>query len=775
MSAVRLLHLLGATGRTRTAMFQGREHLVVPVVALMEGVIHAVNASCPEFVPARALSVAPQSWDGRPLMLGHPARDGRQISANDVRVLETQSFGHVFNTRFDGRRLLMDAFIDPEKAERIGGGDMLTRLRNNELCEVSVGAFVTTNPTEGAFNGKPYKAVWNTISPDHLAFLPKGRGACSTEMGCGANRAAAEFVTDDGFRAATEAELAALESTMTVSQAVAALRAALEADSSPEAAQAAHDCMHALHVKAVELGADCQPTRVLEAAELETLGGKGSGNFGHKGRPGEVGGSSSDGSVSKFTGEVEGTRGQRLENGPSGRKFTGEVGVERSPKLAKWKEDGQWKTAPDLGLGFDVDDVPIGLLKNSALSLVAHGKVDLNQKAGHELASRGLDKSGTWVGYDRAEQIHGSDPKDKLPDGNPDPDREQIRGIMQIMNMEMLTAAVNGHLDLNKLAAKHMEGRGVNKSGKWVGPRSKVNERKPENMMKAVHGLFKRRGLAENEDAEESDEKDEADMDDCEECGGSGSKDGNPCEACEGTGEVPLKAAEEAEARHLSERRASIDMLIACQYCPFTEEDRAMLEQAPDERLESFKAAGQAKKTAAEAAQPQGETNMTAEQRAEIVRALMTNKYSGFTNGDERMLEAASDERLEAFRVASEARANEDQALRAAAAKQLTVEEFMAAAPPELKSLISRQQQQETTLKAALVTELRAAQSEYSEAELSVMPVADLTRMARLAKVDTAKIDFSGRGLPRSLASEEDDFTPPNPYEKGLKALQSVN
>lgn len=580
MSAVRLLHLLGATGRTRTAMFQGREHLVVPVVALMEGVIHAVNASCPEFVPARALSVAPQSWDGRPLMLGHPARDGRQISANDVRVLETQSFGHVFNTRFDGRRLLMDAFIDPEKAERIGGGDMLARLRNNELCEVSVGAFVTTNPTEGAFNGKSYKAVWNTISPDHLAFLPKGRGACSMEMGCGANRAAAEFVTDDGFRAATEAELAALESTMTVSQAVAALRAALEADNSPEAAQVAHDCMHSLHVKAVELGADCQPTRVLEAAELETLGGKGSG-LGHKGGPLAVSTSQESGSAAK---------------------------------------------------------------------------------------------------------LH---------------------------------------------------------------------------------------GLAENEDAEESDEKDEADMDDCDECGGSGSKDGNPCEACEGTGEVPLKAAEKAEARHLSERRASIDMLIACQYCPFTEEDRAMLEQAPDERLESFKAAGQAKKTAAEAAQPQGETNMTAEQRAEIVRALMTNKYSGFTNGDERMLEAASDERLEAFRVASEARANEDQALRAAAAKQLTVEEFMAAAPPELKSLISRQQQQETTLKAALVTELRAAQSEYSEAELSVMPVADLTRMARLAKVDTAKIDFSGKGLPRALASDTESYTPPNPYEKGLKALQA--
>src|SRR6266496_226176 len=36
----RHVHLIGATGQIRTASYEGREHLVVPVIALLEGVIH---------------------------------------------------------------------------------------------------------------------------------------------------------------------------------------------------------------------------------------------------------------------------------------------------------------------------------------------------------------------------------------------------------------------------------------------------------------------------------------------------------------------------------------------------------------------------------------------------------------------------------------------------------------------------------------------------------------------------------------------------------------
>lgn len=186
----RSLHLIGALGAVRTETLHGREHLVVPVVALMEGVIHAVNASTPERVTVATLAKAANSWNGRPLVLNHPTKDGHQISANDPKVLEAQSFGSIFNSRLQGKKLLMDAYVDVERAAKIGGPKFLERLKSGEACEVSVGAFVRTDAIAGVHDGKRFNSSWVDTTGDHLAFLPDGIGACSGSMGCGANRAA---------------------------------------------------------------------------------------------------------------------------------------------------------------------------------------------------------------------------------------------------------------------------------------------------------------------------------------------------------------------------------------------------------------------------------------------------------------------------------------------------------------------------------------------------------------------------------------------------------
>ena len=36
----------------------------------------------------------------------------------------------------------------------------------------------------------------------------------------------------------------------------------------------------------------------------------------------------------------------------------------------------------------------------------ANGQIDLNEMARDELASRGLDQSGEWVGFDQARAMH---------------------------------------------------------------------------------------------------------------------------------------------------------------------------------------------------------------------------------------------------------------------------------------------------------------------------------------------------------------------------------
>lgn len=57
--------------------------------------------------------------------------------------------------------------------------------------------------------------------------------------------------------------------------------------------------------------------------------------------------------------------------------------------------------------GFTVDEVGFMQLATSrVLAAVARGELDLNLLAREELASRGQDLNGIWVGFDRAAELH---------------------------------------------------------------------------------------------------------------------------------------------------------------------------------------------------------------------------------------------------------------------------------------------------------------------------------------------------------------------------------
>jgi len=179
-------------GEVREVTFMGREYLVVPVVALVEGVIQGMNAPVPEFAPAAAFGKFPEGWNGRPVLLNHPVDpDGNPISANSVDVAENRVFGAMFNTRLEDKKLKTEAWIDIERIQAMGGKEAATleRIRNGQTIEVSVGAFIEAVETSGVHNNKQYNAAWVSVVPDHLAFLEEGaKGACSVEGGCGAPR-----------------------------------------------------------------------------------------------------------------------------------------------------------------------------------------------------------------------------------------------------------------------------------------------------------------------------------------------------------------------------------------------------------------------------------------------------------------------------------------------------------------------------------------------------------------------------------------------------------
>lgn len=56
---------------------------------------------------------------------------------------------------------------------------------------------------------------------------------------------------------------------------------------------------------------------------------------------------------------------------------------------------------------FTLDELSfIQIAMTKVLAAVARGELDLNLLARKELAGRGLDDQGAWIGFDRAKKFH---------------------------------------------------------------------------------------------------------------------------------------------------------------------------------------------------------------------------------------------------------------------------------------------------------------------------------------------------------------------------------
>ena len=176
--------------------------------------------------------------------------------------------------------------------------------------------------------------------------------------------------------------------------------------------------------------------------------------------------------------------------------------------------------------------------------------------------------------------------------------------------------------------------------------------------------------------------------------------------------------------------------------------------------------------------------------RAESIAALVTDKHSGFRDGDESLLEAASDARLEEFRNTSDSRRlaalaaaklesdhrNVSARLKIAeervkdSEKPLTKEDFMARAPEDIKAILEERAAEEAAVKASLVSQLKDL-GEHTEEDLKKMDIGALKTLASYARVEVAV--YSARGLPKERDTEHRrNYTPPDPYAAGLKALR---
>ena len=161
---------------------EGEKHLVVPVVMMVEGVHNGSHG--PLFHPATELGKFPEVWNGIPVIVSHPQKNGVYVSANSPDIVDEQVIGRVYNTRMEDGKLKAEVWINENKAIQVHP-EILGYLHEGKPIDVSVGVFTEDELTPGEWNGEQYIGIAKNHRPDHLALLPNEKGACSLEDGCG--------------------------------------------------------------------------------------------------------------------------------------------------------------------------------------------------------------------------------------------------------------------------------------------------------------------------------------------------------------------------------------------------------------------------------------------------------------------------------------------------------------------------------------------------------------------------------------------------------------
>jgi hypothetical protein len=712
-----LRHLAGQLGGLlRSAMYNDQEYVVVPVVALVSGVIHAINSPQAEFVPVTTLSAKPERWNGRPVVLGHPMKDGRQCSAASPEVLAQHGFGHVSEARVRDGKLLCEAWINPSRVEALGATPMLDRLRNGEMVEVSVGAFVSTLASAGAHNGKAYKAEWAEIVPDHLAFLPRGVGACSIAMGCGAHRAAQ--ASPEGDSMDEEIDLDALDLDALGLEALGGPGSGWHREQGHVAKSQGEDKPHADAAKAQGAAAKMASRA---SARLESYSGLSIKD--------PIRAKVIEASQAAHAATVAaGTKGSYLETSSTALKAAKDGDFAKAAKLHDTMSDIHSK-ASTLGKRMSGTETQTTVmdLKTTPTKM---GEKEYRQHAA-DLKAKGFtetrhyqERGQNWTNHDkvspkgttRVQVQHEIDANYKRTGqhsvGQPYKVGSLLKGA-EGMKSQSLRERL---LALFTSAAKTLEEPEPDEVVEVASPkidddedevleaRSAAGARNSSSdlqMIQGVHDHSVKLGAT---------------------CSAMNIKALEPAVADATVAEVTLTAAEAAEEAHVTneERAAKIKALTECPCSGFTAADIKALEGFSDDRLVALAATGVARK--------------------KLEDELKTAK--------ERIAEIET-------------------SLKAAEAAQIPSEELTS-----LRALAAERKVENDKEHDELVVSLKAASSVLTEEQLKAKSLDELKVLAQFARVSVP--DYSGRGTSRTPQSSTDSFTPPNSYEAGIKALQSA-
>jgi hypothetical protein len=169
-------------GRARIQKLHGRDHYVVPMVMITEGVYDGNEGAF--LYPAEEIEKSEMAWNHMPITVWHPKT---KKTAREPKVLNEQACGVVLNTKWNKntKKLRAEAWFDVEKTGALDDR-VVTNIQNARMTEVSTGLGLKLQKKPGKWtNGRDYVGIARDLQPDHLAVLPAGEGACSIKDGAG--------------------------------------------------------------------------------------------------------------------------------------------------------------------------------------------------------------------------------------------------------------------------------------------------------------------------------------------------------------------------------------------------------------------------------------------------------------------------------------------------------------------------------------------------------------------------------------------------------------
>lgn len=170
-------------GKTREEVIGGRNYTVAPLTLIVPGVLSGSKG--PLYYSPDETAKAAQRWNGMPITVGHPVRNGRPVSARTPGISEEYEIGRVYNVQFKDGKLVGDGYFDTDTTLQKSKA-IASSLAAGQPIELSTGLFTDDVVVEnGNHNGISYGHEARDHQPDHLAVLVDQRGACSLNDGCG--------------------------------------------------------------------------------------------------------------------------------------------------------------------------------------------------------------------------------------------------------------------------------------------------------------------------------------------------------------------------------------------------------------------------------------------------------------------------------------------------------------------------------------------------------------------------------------------------------------